>query len=955
MAMRWILLCAVLVSTGGRVMGDSELSVASFQLQLVSKLAAARDVRALRAELEAALSSLPESEALPPPALSKDAKAAKAVAVIGGGLSGFTASKRLLEQGHRVILIDKNSYMGGNSAKASSGINGALTPKQSELEIEDSVEQFYRDTMKSSDRSDDSFTASLVRRMVDDSAKAVDWIASRANVKLPDVGQLGGHALPRTHRPSGKLAGAAFISGLERAVMKERDSGRLTVLQGVRLEGMEPLPEESTGWDLRLNDTESGEQSAVAVAAVVLATGGYANDKGKGSLLAEVAPHLVNLGSTNGAFATGDGIKIGRAIGAKTVDLDMVQVHPTGFSDQPKGFKQTAAWGRSNVLCAEIMRGVGGVLLDASGHRFVDELETRKHVTAAMNKRSPPEGKSVIALSAAAAEKVQAHVKIYTGRNLLHEVDGPGGVAEFVARRLSGSATEADVAATFQGKDDAPQRAVPAELPLSGKYYVAVVQPVLHYTMGGLAVDDDGRVLSDSDGKAVPGLFAAGEIMGGVHGVNRLGGSSLLDCVVFGLASADAAMAYVDAAKDTSDSSPEVRKAVAPGVTLPSSGNGGSSGASAAASSEPKLVVQIGDFAYNMEKFKHPGGALALEHGEDLTSRFLEAHGEDWSLLKRDGVDMVDPLHVMINGKWYDFSRFAFTHPGVSITDIVKHGEDLTEAFQRAHGEKWEMLDDRADIREGQNPEKVSQKAADSKKPHKHAQYGGKGGSWREIVGRHGWYLLHSMAAKYPEHPTEADKVSMRNFFAALGQHYPCKLCRKHLQQQLRDPSLGPVRVNTRQELTTWVCELHNMVNRDIGKPEFNCDPFHLDLEYLQDCGECEWHPPKKDASGKLLDPKDDPTKKSGYHATSGPWDALLYSSEPSALIHAKDPTSITGAKDVINLANVVGTLHDWFGVFSGDVVADMKAKAATSTGIDLDDAIDTLESMLKPAVKALE
>ena len=217
-------------------MGDSEQSVTSFQLQLVSKLAAARDVRALRAELEAALSSLPESEALPPPALSKDAKAAKAVAVIGGGLSGLTASKRLLEQGHRVILIDKNSYMGGNSAKASSGINGALTPKQSELEIEDSVEQFYRDTMKSSDRSDDSFTASLVRRMVDDSAKAVDWIASRANVKLPDVGQLGGHALPRTHRPSGKLAGAAFISGLERAVMKERDSGRLTVLQGVRLE-----------------------------------------------------------------------------------------------------------------------------------------------------------------------------------------------------------------------------------------------------------------------------------------------------------------------------------------------------------------------------------------------------------------------------------------------------------------------------------------------------------------------------------------------------------------------------------------------------------------------------------------------------------------------------------------------------------------------------------------------
>ena len=89
---------------------------------------------------------------------------------------------------------------------------------------------------------------------------------------------------------------------------------------------------------------------------MILATGGYANDKGPGSLLNEVSPHLETLSSTNGKFATGDGVKLGRALGAKTVDLDLVQVHPTGFIDAPKGFVDEGK-DRSLVLCAEMLGG----------------------------------------------------------------------------------------------------------------------------------------------------------------------------------------------------------------------------------------------------------------------------------------------------------------------------------------------------------------------------------------------------------------------------------------------------------------------------------------------------------------------------------------------------------------------------------------------------------------------
>ena len=107
----------------------------------------------------------------------------------------------------------------------------------------------------------------------------------------------------------------------------------------------------------------------------------------------------------------------------------------------------------------------------------------------------------------------------------------------------------------------------------------------------------------------------------------------------------------------------------------------------------------------------------------------------------------------------------------------------------------------------------------------------------------------------------------MRNFVAALGQHYPCKLCRGHLQQQLRDPELGPVRVNSRQELSVWFCELHNLVNRDIGKKQFDCSPFKIDLMYLKDCGGCEVKP----KNGIPVDPKTQSGVSLGFGVAPSP------------------------------------------------------------------------------------
>mmetsp|Transcript_39813 Transcript_39813/g.54210 ORF Transcript_39813/g.54210 Transcript_39813/m.54210 type:complete len:249 (-) Transcript_39813:225-971(-) len=115
-----------------------------------------------------------------------------------------------------------------------------------------------------------------------------------------------------------------------------------------------------------------------------------------------------------------------------------------------------------------------------------------------------------------------------------------------------------------------------------------------------------------------------------------------------------------------------------------------------------------------------------------------------------------------------------------------------------------------------------------------------KGAKWRVELGRSTWFFLHTVAAKYPDSPSETDQRAMINMIASLAQHYPCKLCRRHLREKLQDPSLGDVRIQNRTVLAQWFCELHNMVNLDTGKPAHDCTPFNLDLQYLKDCGECE-------------------------------------------------------------------------------------------------------------------
>lgn len=235
--------------------------------------------------------------------------------------------------------------MGGNSTKATSGINGALTRTQVDGEIRDSVKQFYEDTLKSAR---DKARPDLIKVLTYKSAAAVEWLQDVFNLDLTLVSRLGGHSFPRTHRGhDAKFPGMAITYALMQRFeeLAEKEPDRMTLIKKAKVTGITKDGNTITGCTYLFNGEECHVEGPV-----ILATGGYAADFGKDSLLKKWRPDTFDLSTTNGNHATGDGHKMLMSIGANDIDMDKVQVHPTGLVDP----KDPGA--KTKFLAAEGMR-----------------------------------------------------------------------------------------------------------------------------------------------------------------------------------------------------------------------------------------------------------------------------------------------------------------------------------------------------------------------------------------------------------------------------------------------------------------------------------------------------------------------------------------------------------------------------------------------------------------------
>jgi len=480
------------------------------------------------------------------------------VIVIGGGLGGLSAAHTAMEQGCKVVVIDKNAFFGGNSTKATSGINGALTKSQRALKIDDSPEIFAEDTMRGGASRPD-----LVRVLCGESAPAVDWIVDKFGIDLSLVSRLGGHSMPRTHRGKERFPGMTITYGLmEKLEEIAESSDRARILLKTKATKLLTDREGNVcGCECVSSDGKVFQEHGP----VVIATGGFGADFGADSLLAKHRPDLAHLPTTNGDHCTGDGLKMTMAVGGDMVDLEWVQVHPTGLihPDEPDA--------KVKFLAAEALRGVGGLLLDIEGNRFCNELGRRDYVTGMMWKnKGLVLGNTAgffLCLNSKASKEIAWHCKHYKGRGIMKSFDSMAAFAKEYNVPL------ANIEKTFKAyneiadkqqrdPDNGPYEAygggksydvwgkkffTNGPMDVNDAFHVAIVTPVIHYCMGGMRINDDAESLR-SNGDVVQGLYSAGEAAGGIHGSNRLGGNSLLDCVVFGRVSGRSAARYLTAA-----------------------------------------------------------------------------------------------------------------------------------------------------------------------------------------------------------------------------------------------------------------------------------------------------------------------------------------------------------------------------------------------------------------------
>ena len=356
--------------------------------------------------------------------------------------------------------------------------------------------------------------------------------------------------------------------------------------------------------------------------------------------------------TTAGDFSTGDGITLATSLGAGTVDMDKVQVHPTGWVD-PSDPDNT-----SKVLAAELMRGVGGLLLNSEGKRFCNELGTRSYVTEQMLLHDASYQKTgewdvsarvptfSLILSSSAAADGKKHVDLYSHKGLLTRLEGDAALAKWMglpkSKVVATLREYQSVAAAKNGVDEFGKttfRGVPAKDLETEIFYAGTVTPVLHYCMGGITIDKQGSVLNQQ-GEVIPGLHAAGEVAGGVHGVNRLAGNSLLECTVFGTI---------------------VGQKIP--IQNPSTISGGPTTTSASAGTKITTLKR----------------SVALSE--------LQQHSTP------------EDCWVAIHGVVYDMTEFADEHPAgpQSIHELA--GKDGTEAFAAVHNER--IMEDFQDERVG--------------------------------------------------------------------------------------------------------------------------------------------------------------------------------------------------------------------------------------------------------------
>lgn len=429
------------------------------------------------------------------------------VVVVGAGGAGLSAAISATDAGARVVVLEKMPVIGGNTQLAAGGMNAAVTPPQAARGIQDDWRWMYEDTMKGGHNHNQP---ELVELMTRESATAARWLAS-LGAQLPGLVRSGGARVDRTLQPVGGPAFGPYITqllldnALRRGVnirtysrVKELLPGAGGAMKGVRVQ------------DRR------GDLYTIHAKAVVLASGGYGSSPER---VARYRPAFARFTSTGQPGTTGDAIDLVQSVGAEVFDLEWVQIHPT----QATG---------SKTLISETVRGAGAILVNRDGRRFVNEVSTRDKVSAA---ELAQKGQTAFLVFDEGIKNSMKMMEGFFHLGLVKEAPTLQALAQRIGVDASQLPTTVQAYNRYQAaKHDPEFERDELTRPLDkAPFYAIEVNPGIHFTMGGIRINTRTQVMTPAR-QAVPGLFAAGEVTGGVHGRNRLGGNSMTALFTFG-------------------------------------------------------------------------------------------------------------------------------------------------------------------------------------------------------------------------------------------------------------------------------------------------------------------------------------------------------------------------------------------------------------------------------------
>ena len=446
------------------------------------------------------------------------------VVVVGAGGAGLTASVLATQQGQDVILLEKMSFVGGNSLRAEGGMNAADTKVEAELGITDStVDNFVEDTLR---LGHDLADPELVRTLAENSAEAVDWLYS-IDAPLPEVVATGGTTHKYLHKPEGGLPVGEYL--VEKLKVQTE---KLGIDVRVNTKATEILMEDGRAVGVKAEDAE--HNYIIHAKSVVLTTGGFGANF---DLMASYDESLRNAVTTNHSGATGDGIAMAQAVGADTVDMEQIQLHPTVIQ-------------QDGTLVSESVRSHGAIIVNTEGKRFVNDLAGRDVVSQAELKQ--PDGYCFIIFDQHLVDEVALTQKFIdrgftiTGDTYEELAKNMGLEGDAVQNFVDTMNTWNESVAKGEDAEFGRNNGMDADLS-TAPFYAIKIAPGIHHTMGGIKINSNAEVI-DTNGNVIPGLFAAGETTGGIHGGNRVGGNAVCDFIVFGRIAGQSASKYADAA-----------------------------------------------------------------------------------------------------------------------------------------------------------------------------------------------------------------------------------------------------------------------------------------------------------------------------------------------------------------------------------------------------------------------